>query len=381
VRDLVAIAVPGGPAFVEALRRAWDDGDAVTPVDSRLPERARGAVLGALAPTVLVTAAGERVQLEGGRPVEDGDAVVAATSGTTGAPKGVVLTHDAVLASARATSTRLGVDPAIDHWLACLPLAHIGGLSVVTRAVLTGTALTVHAGFDAGAAMAAARDGATLVSLVATALARLDPALFRVVVLGGSAPPPTIAPNVVTTYGLTETGSGVVYDGRPLDGVEIDVDSDGEILVRGPMLLRAYRDGTDPKSADGWLATGDLGDLSADGRLTVHGRRGDMIVTGGENVWPDAVERVLSRRPGVAEVAVIGSPDPEWGQRVVAYVVPVDAAAPPSLDSLRQTVKEELGPWCAPRALVLVDSLPRTSLGKVRRDQLMARTPAPPSTT
>ncbi|HKA02810.1 MAG TPA: AMP-binding protein [Acidimicrobiales bacterium] len=375
MRDLVALDLPGGQAFVTALERAWDDGDAVAPLDPRLPAPARAEVLRVLAPTAVVGTDSERRPLAGGRPVEDGDALVIATSGTTGTPKAAVLTNAAVAASAEATSARLGVDPRTDRWLACLPLAHVGGLSVVTRALLTGTPLTVHPAFDPDAAVAS---GATLVSLVATALDRLDPSAFRVIVLGGSAPPATVPPNAVTTYGLTETGSGVVYDGRPLDGVDVRIAADGEVQVRGPMLLRAYRDGTDPKDAAGWLATGDVGRLD-EGRLVVEGRRDDMIVTGGENVWPETVERVLAGTPGVFDVAVAGELDAEWGQRVVAYVVAVEPV--PSLSALRERVKEALPAWCAPRRLVFVESLPRTALGKVRRDQLTARTPAPPSIT
>jgi O-succinylbenzoic acid--CoA ligase len=181
-------------------------------------------------------------------------------------------------------------------------------------------------------------------------------------VLGGSRPPAVVPPNAVVTYGMTETGSGVVYGGRPLDGVEVRIAGDGEILLRGPMLLRTYRDGTDPKDADGWLPTGDGGSWDADGSLVVHGRRGDVVVTGGE--------AVLARLAGVADVAVAGIADADWGQRVVAYVVPADPGRPPSLDALRDAVKAELPAYAAPRQLVLVDHLPRTSLGKVRRSEL-----------
>jgi len=355
VRRLVPIDVPGGPNFVDTLRRVWDDGDAALPIDPRLPRAAVDSSLDAM-------------RLD--EPVEDGDAVVIATSGTTGAPKGVVLTHHALRASAIATSTRLDVDPARDTWLACLPLAHVGGLSVVTRAIVTNTPLVVHAGFDAEAVQAAAADGATLVSLVATALRRIEPAVFRVVVLGGAAPPAGLPPNVVTTYGMTETGSGVVYDGVPLDGVDVEIDATtGEIAVRGPMLLRCYRDGTDPIDAAGWFRTGDVGRMDG-GRLQVAGRLDDVIITGGENVWPDRVEAVLAALPSVSEVAVIGRDDDEWGQRVVAVVVPVDPAAPPTLDELRSTVKEQLGAWAAPREIELAESLPRTALGKIRRGEL-----------
>jgi o-succinylbenzoate---CoA ligase len=355
VRRLVPIDLPGGPDFVDALRRVWNDGDAILPIDPRLPRPAVELLLSAM-------------RLD--EPVEDGDALVVATSGTTGEPKGVVLTHDAVRASALATSSRLNVDPSTDVWLACLPLAHVGGLSVVTRAIVTGTPLVVQPGFDLEEVIRAAADGATLVSLVATALQRVDASVFRAIVLGGSAPPAELPSNVVTTYGMTETGSGIVYDGVPLDGVDVAVDAtSGEISVRGPMLLRCYRDGLDPKDADGWLRTGDVGSLE-DGRLHVLGRVDDVIITGGEKVWPEAVEALLIALPSVCEVAVIGRDDDEWGQRVVAVVVPSDPAAPPTLDELRSTVKEHLGPWAAPRELERCESLPRTPLGKIRRGAL-----------
>lgn len=370
--QLVAIDLPGGAGFVDALRRAWDDGDAAFPLDRRLPPPAQREVLQALAPGSLIDGDGRR-RLDGGVDVDAGDALVVATSGSTGAPKGVILTHDAVRASAEATSTRLGIGDD-DVWLACLPLSHVGGLSVITRALVTGRRLVVHDGFDAGAVQDAALHGASAVSLVATALARIEPSLFRVIVLGGSRPPQDLPANVVTTYGLTETGSGVVYDGRPLDGVEIRLDDAGEIHLRGPMLMRGYRtpaaDGAGAFDRDGWFATGDLGEWRPDGRLHVAGRRGDLIITGGENVWPERVEAALRDHPQVGDVAVAGVTDPEWGQRVVAWIVPT-TATPPTLDELRRHVGESLPSFMAPRELRLVEQIPRTSLGKTARGQLL----------
>jgi O-succinylbenzoic acid--CoA ligase len=359
--------MPGGPGFVDALRRAWDAGDAVFAVDHRLPAAAREAAIAAADPTHVDDGEGH-VALEGGRPVEAGDALVVTTSGSTGEPRGVVLTRAAVEASARATSAFIGVQPD-DHWLACLPLAHVGGLSVVTRALVTGTPVTVLPGFDVEAVTRSAHDGATLVSLVPTAYARIDPALFRVIVLGGSRPPADRPSHVHATYGMTETGSGVVYDGWALDGVEVRI-VDGEIHLRCPMLLRCYRDGTDPLDSQGWFATGDIGSIDDDGRLSVAGRRGDMIKSGGEAVWPEAVERALVDCPGIADVAVAGKPDDDWGERVVAYVVPRDLTHVPPLENVRSHVKASLPAYCAPRELVVVDTIPRTALGKVRRHLL-----------
>jgi O-succinylbenzoic acid--CoA ligase len=391
VPELVALDLPGGAGFVDALQAVWDTGDAAAPLDSRLPRAARALMLEALRPSRIVSSDGDQHRVAGGLPVEDGDALVVATSGTSGEPKGVVLTHEAVAASAQATSTRLRVDPGRHTWLACLPLAHIGGLSVVTRAVLSKTPLIVMPGFDADQVEQVGRSGrATHVSLVSTALGRLDASVFACVLLGGSKAPPDLPPNVVSTYGMTETGSGVVYDGTALDGVEIGVrgigedspsvtgseddGAQGELLIRGPMLFRIYRDGADgrvtgPDGRDDWFATGDAGRLTRDGSLIVSGRIEDVITTGAEMVWPDVVERVLTAHPGVAEVAVWKRADPEWGERVVAWVVPADDATP-SLEQLRDMVAETLAPWAAPKELVIVDDLPRTAGGKVRRREL-----------
>jgi O-succinylbenzoic acid--CoA ligase len=384
MRELVALDMPGGPGFVAALGTVWDAGNAALVLDPRLPPAAARAQLAALRPSRIIGPDARSTAQRDGIGVEDGDALVVATSGTTGTPRAAVLTHAALRASARLTTARLGVDPARHRWLACLPLAHIGGLAVVVRSMLTGTPLTVHDGFDSDAVTRVGRLGAaTHVALVATALGRVDPALFERVLLGGSAVGGDLAPNVVTTYGMTETGSGVVYDGIPLDGVEIAIGTGepgngeaGEILVRSPTLLRCYRDGTDPTivGPDGrgrWLPTGDGGRLGPDGRLTVAGRLREVIVTGAEKVWPALVEQVIGTLAAVREVAVWKRPDPEWGERVVAWIVPTDPADPPRLETVREVVGATLAPWAAPKEIELVGSLPRTPTGKVRRVDLV----------
>jgi O-succinylbenzoic acid--CoA ligase len=375
VPRLVALDLPWGEQFVRALERVWSAGDAATPLDPRLPPAAAAEMLAALRPTHVLGPDGALVALEGGLPTEPGDALVVATSGSSATPKAIVLTEAAVRASAEATSRRLAVDPGVDRWLACIPLSHVGGLGVVTRALISGTPLVVHERFEAAAVEREARAGATLVSLVPTALARIDPGLFRLILLGGAAPLGVTAANVVTTYGMTETCGGVVYDGAPLDDVEVAVRDDagdsagapGEIFVRGPMLLRTYRDGTDPKLPSGWLATGDAGTIDESGNLRVAGRISETINTGGEKVWPGSVERILATHPKIAEVAVGARPDPEWGERVVAFVVPVDPSDPPAAEDLREAVASQLAIWAAPREIVYVAALPRTSSGKVAR--------------
>ncbi len=367
------MAVPlGGPAFVEVLRRLWDEGAAVFPLDPRYPPAVRQAVLDRVRPTEVWDEHGRR-PLPGGEPAADGDGAVLATSGTTAAAKGVVLTHAALSSAGVLTSDAVAVDADADRWLCCAPVAHAGGFGVVNRALRTGTPLVVQPAFDPDAV---ARSGATLTALVPTMLRRVDPAAFRLILLGGMAMPGERPPNTVATYGLTETMGGVVYEGRPLPGVEVRIGPGGAIGIRSPTSLRCYRTGHaehDPTDAEGWLETGDLGEIGADGLLTVHGRSDDVILTGGEKVWPSTVETVLRLVPGVADVAVIGRPDPEWGQVVVAVIEPSTGGPPPALDALRAAVKEVLPPWFAPRAVELVQVLPRTPSGKIRRTELVRR--------
>src|SRR5689334_10796295 len=189
MHELVAVEAPGGPSIVDTMLRIWDRGDAILPVDPRLPRPAVERLYGSLRPTVVLDAAGDRHRRDDGVPVLDGDALVIATSGSTGTPKGVIHTHASIAASARATNAGIGVDPARDRWLCCLPISHVAGLSVITRALISGTSLQVLSGFDADTVTAAALAGATLTTLVPTALARIDPRIFRRIVVGGTFPP------------------------------------------------------------------------------------------------------------------------------------------------------------------------------------------------
>jgi len=361
------VAVPlGGPAFVDVLQRVWADGAAVFPLDPRYPAALRDAVMAHVRPTEIWDETGRRPVADG-QPVAAGDAVVLATSGTTATPKGVVLTHEALHRAALVTSRAVAADAAADSWLCCSPVAHAGGFGVVNRAVRTGTKLVALPSFEPSSVAAS---GATLTALVPTMLVRIDPAAFRLILLGGMGMPDDRPPNTIATYGLTETMGGVVYDRRPLPGVEVRIGTGGVVELRSPTSLRCYRteEGEhDPKDADGWLGTGDVGELGPDGLLTVHGRADDVIVTGGEKVWPEEVEAVLRRLPGVAEVAVVGRPDPEWGHWVVAVVELEVGSAPPTLDAAREAVKQVLPPWSAPRLVEVVAALPRTQSGKVRR--------------
>jgi o-succinylbenzoate---CoA ligase len=382
-RPLVAVVLPRADT-AQAVVRAWEAGEAVLPLDPGAPAAELRRALAALRPTHLEDRDG-RAALPGGEPVRGEIAAVVATSGTTGTPKGVELAAAGIQASSSAVSAALGAGPG-DRWLACVPLHSVAGLAIVARAWHAGLPLEVHERFDPGLVGRAAHQGAaTLVSLVPTMLTRLldagaEVGRFRRVLLGGGPPPAALLARaavdrvaVVTTYGLTETFGGVVHDGHPLPGVDLSITAEGEIAVRGPMVMRRYRRdpaGTRAALRDGRLHTGDLGRLGPGGRLEFLGRRDDLVITGGVNVHPAEVEAALVDHPAVAEVAVAGVPDPEWGQRLVAYVVPADARRPPSLEGLRAHARERLAAAKAPRGLVVMDELPRTPSGKVLRRQL-----------
>jgi O-succinylbenzoic acid--CoA ligase len=317
-------------------------------------------------------------------------AAVVSTSGTTAEPRQVVLTRAAMEASANAVSVALGGVASDDRWLCCVPLHYVAGLAIVARSYFCRTAITVHPSFELAAVAAAAgpADGprCTLVSLVPTMLTRLMDAgaplgRFRRVLLGGAPVPLPLrqraesgGARINATYGLSETGGGCVHDGEPLTGVEISFSAEGEILVRGAVVMRGYhRDPAATERAftpDGWLRTGDLGRLDADGRLQVIDRLKDVVITGGVKVSPAAVEGVLAEHPLVLDVGVVGQPDDEWGERVVACVVPRSRLERPTLGDLRRFAAGRLTAAELPRQLRYVESVPRSSGGKVLRREL-----------
>jgi O-succinylbenzoic acid--CoA ligase len=350
----------------------------VLPIDLRLSGSERAALVATAQPTVIVNADGAR--RAGGVPIDPAIALVIATSGTSGHPRLAELpalaVEAAVIASAAAIDAR-----AEDRWLSCLPLAHVGGLLVPERHLILGAPITFRRRVTRS--IVGRLGDARFTALVPTQLTRLldagaDLGRFRAILVGGSGMDAEIVSRaadagvrVVPTYGMTETCGGVVYAGRPFAGVEVRAARWGELLVRGSTLMRGYRldDAASVAAFEpgGWLRTGDGGDVDADGTVRVFGRLADVIVSGGEKIWPAEVETALSTHPDVAAVLVSGSPDREWGERVVARVVPRRRAAPPTLDSLRDHAAETIARHKLPHELIIVERLGRTALGKIRR--------------
>lgn len=338
------------------------------------------------------------------------------TSGTTGQPKGAMITYANHFWSAVGSAFKLGVQPD-DRWLACLPLYHVGGQAILFRSCLYGTAVVLHDGFDVEAVLISlANESISLVSLVPTMLERLlrrglssktAPAL-RLILLGGAAAPPALLADsaavglpVAVTYGLTEAASQVAtllpdearrkpgsagrplllssiqienQDGRPLSPGEV-----GEIVISGPTVMSGYYDESASTAAmlrGGRLHTGDVGYLDEDGDVWIVDRRDDLIVSGGENVYPAEVEQVLREHPGVAAACVVGLPHPEWGQQVAALVVAARRDAVTEIELLH-FLRSRLAGYKQPRVLLFTDELPQTGSGKVRRravaEQLSAR--------
>ena len=427
--DRVAVMGESTTTFVEAVHALPRCGAVLVPLNPRLTTEELAWQIGRVRPRLVIVSTGSEEAARaaaGTTPVVTGEELrsdmeavpsrrrdpndlhsVLFTSGTTGRPRGVMLTYGNFWASAVGSAFNLGVSPD-DRWLAAMPLFHVGGLSILLRSVIYGTTVVLHNGFDEYAVNRAIREeGVTLFSAVATMLQRMldaddapyPPSLRGALIGGGPVPGPLLERAidrgipVLQTYGLTEATSQVCTlepsdavnhlgsAGKPLLGTEVRVDAPasqpGEILVSGPTITPGYFEEpevTAERIRDGWLHTGDIGRMDADGFLYVLDRRNDLIVSGGENISPVEVEKVLMEHPSIDEAAVIGLPDPHWGHRVVAAIV-----AAPTLDdaAIEAWLRPRLASYKRPREFRRVEALPRTASGKVQRHVLRERWAAP----
>jgi len=428
--ERLALRLRPGVDMAALLHAAWRIGAIAAPMNLRLAQSELRSQLARIAPRLVLD--GEAVV---GEPPEalpqaraaasvlpallrpEVAALILFTSGATGFAKAACLSFGALEASARASAQRLQ-SRASDCWLACLPLFHVSGLSILLRSALDGSAVVLHEGFDAVQVRRALfAEAITHVSLVPTALARLldagcqAPSTLRAVLLGGAAADAELCQRarragfpLLATYGLTEAASQVATMApgdapeagaeRPLPGTELRIVNNagralppgesGEIWVRGPTLFMGYwNDAKASRAAlrDGWLRTGDLGHLDSQGRLHVHGRRDDLIVSGGENIHPAEVEAVLLRHPAVREAAVCGLPDADLGQHVAAFIVP-ESGGPDFHAALAQSLREHCRSYLAgykiPRSFQFRSALPRTPLGKLMRRRLRPDSPGSP---
>jgi len=385
------------------LYAAMELGRTVALLHPRWPETERDRLVGDLGVGGWIDA--RELELNAGSsalstPGVDSESILAVvpTSGTSGRPKAVALSRRAFLASAAGSARNLGWH-AGDRWLLSLPLAHVGGLSIVTRCLIARRTVVVPPptdGFDAAAAgRRIERRRITLLSLVPTMLRRLldlgdwsPPAHLRAILLGGAAAAPALLAEtadrgwpVLTTYGLTEACSQVATQrsgtvqrgelgcGELLPGVEARI-CEGVLELRGPILMSGYLPAARPGAGldpEGWLRTGDRARFDEQGHLFLLGRSDELIITGGENVDPREVEEVLKEHPRVAAACVVGVADRDWGEVVAAAVVPAPGGEPPTPEELRRAVRARLAAYQCPRRWCLLATLPTTATGKVDR--------------
>jgi O-succinylbenzoic acid--CoA ligase len=420
---------------VDSVRLFWALGRlgaVLAPLNARLTRAELAPLLEDIAPRLTLAQGALMDRLPGARALEsfaaassapsstcaslptDAPRVVLFTSGTTGRPKGAVLTEGNFRASCRASAANLGAHPA-PRWLGTLPLFHVGGLAMLTRTAYEGGCILLHDRFDADAVNRAIDgEGVSHASLVATTLERvLDarrdrpvPPTFRLALIGGGpVPVPLLARAraagmlALQTYGLTEACSQVTTerpaeaDGRtagvPLPGLHVRIvgedgtprgpGEEGDIQVRGPTVMAGYwqrPEATREALRDGWLHTKDLGVLDARGRLTVLSRRTDLIVRGGENIYPAEVEAVLANHPAVQEVAVVGMPDARWGEVPMAFLASRSGQPLPTAEALEAWCRQSLAGFKTPARFTWVDALPRNAMGKVERTVLRQRASA-----
>jgi o-succinylbenzoate---CoA ligase len=424
--ERVAMRLPPCPEAVVLLHAVPRAGGTIVPVHAGWTESETArAIIAVGRPSIIITTMGEVVEWDGEAPPPrsgpgaawpgirpDVPAAIVLTSGTSGSPRPVPLSHRNLAMSATGVAERLQLQPE-DCWLTSLSPAHVGGLALLHRAAVVGCAVLTRPRFDAGEAAELIDSGmVSHASLVPVMLQRLieargmnpPPSSLRCLLVGGAGTPAPLLKRaldlgypIALTYGLTEASSQVATAspeqvrekpgsvGRSIASVELRIEGPdsqgvGEILVRGPTVVSgAPREDSSTSRQPGpsvfldgerWLHTGDLGRLDADGDLWVAGRRSERIVSAGVTIEPAEVEEILLRHPSVREVAVVGEEDPEWGERVVAVVVPEESGPPPTLDDLLAFARERLASAKRPRALRLLDELPRNAAGKVDRKAL-----------
>jgi o-succinylbenzoate---CoA ligase len=393
--DRVAVSLEPSAEYIVLVHALAKLGAVVAPLDSRLTATEHETLLDGLQPRLVIRAAGEILDAEEADDVELLEDIetedvhcVIHTSGSGGRAKAVQLTYGNHLWSAIGSGVRIGIAPT-DMWLCCLPLHHIGGLAIVLRSALYRTAVVLEQFDPERVSSRLAAHPVTIVSLVPTMLARMldvgaDLGALRCVLLGGGPAPQALVDRaleagapVTPTYGLTETASQVTTmppgeasrkpgsAGPPILTTEVRIDDDGFICVRGPSVAESELDD------DGWLRTSDLGRLDDDGYLYVLGRGDEVIVSGGENVSPEEVERVLLEHPAVVDAGVAAAEDADWQEAVVASVVVADAANV-SEEELRSFCREHLAGFKVPKSIEFVSELPRNAQGKLLRRKLRA---------
>ncbi len=425
--DRVALLATNHAAVAHLFFALGRLGAVLAPLNARLTRAELRPLVEDVSPRLTLALAGLAERLPGAEPLESfadearapaadcaplettTPRVILFTSGTTGRPKGAVLTEGNFRASARGSEANLGAHPA-PYWLGTLPLFHVGGLAMLTRTAYDGGCLVLRERFDADDTNRALdEEGVTHASFVATTLERvLDtrkdrpvPPTFRLALIGGGpVPAPLLARAraagilALQTYGLTEACSQVTTErpdeadgrtaGRALPGLEVRIvgpegetlepGREGDIEVRGPTVMVGYLnrpEATHEALRDGWLRTKDLGVLDARGRLTVLSRRTDLIVRGGENIYPAELEAVLAAHPAVREAAVVGVPDERWGEVPVAFVATRDGAPVP--EALGAWCRESLAGFKVPARFLGIEALPRNAMGKIERTVLRER--------
>ena len=451
--DVVALLMPNGVSFVEMIHATWKRGAILLLMNSRLSVRemefqihdsgARFLVHASPEMREKATAVASRCEalkvIDGEALVERVDGrvgeasqihcqvldrraatpktldldrpfIILYTSGTSSSPKGVPLSAGNFLASASASAMLLGKEIQ-DRWLLCMPLFHVGGLSILLRSTLAGGCVVLHPRFDPAEVSRSIDDERiTGISLVANMLQRIldaradrsAPSTLRCVLLGGGPAATSLLERaekagfpIAPSYGLTEAASQVATrpPGHPADrpdtgliplpgtkvkvvdeaGVRVSAGGEGEIWIKGPTIMRGYWTGPDStilSNCDGWLATGDIGSLAGNGSLRLCDRRSDLIVSGGENVYPAEVESVLLEHPWVTEAGVAGRPDPRFGARPVAWLVPTAGCVEDSTSVIRHC-EPRLARYKIPKTIHWVSSLPRTASGKLLRRELV----------